>query len=458
MAEFFPIREISTYSRVWKIKARVTNRAPVREFTTNTGGGKVFSVDLLDKEGGEIRASFFGAAADKFFEMLQPTKVFTFSRGTVRVSNKRYCNLPHDYELRFEADADIAPCDDDAGDDIKQVQYRFVSLQEVAKMTPPCTVDLCVVVKSFLPAQPIRTKKGADTFKRQLRVADTSSTEMDVTIWAARAQRPDEDFKPGTVLALKGVNIGSWGGHSGSLLENGYMEVNPAVPEAATLSTWFKANGDSQCHNLSGVSPGGVRVAKKAMTLSEMAADCSAGMKEGDRQYYETVARLALVRTTRRDGDYQPLYYMADPETNKKVVDGVDPVSGKAVPNPKPHYNLQGLCFLDHTQAAWISGLGDVGNVLLGKDATHFESLDKQPNGPKLVAEEVENACWARPYKLVVRAQQESYQGESRVKVQLVSAERMGFKELTKRMRDEMAGGKDAAHPESPAAKVLRAA
>ena len=79
----FPIREISTYNgRNWTIRGRVTMKSQVRTFTNDRGNGKVFSVDLLDKDGGEIKASFFNQSVDKFFDLIDAGKIYTFSKGT----------------------------------------------------------------------------------------------------------------------------------------------------------------------------------------------------------------------------------------------------------------------------------------------------------------------------------------------------------------------------------------
>jgi replication factor A1 len=59
---YLPIGELSAYQTKWVIKARVTNKAPMRTWSKNGNEGKVFHVELLDAEGGEIRASFFNQA------------------------------------------------------------------------------------------------------------------------------------------------------------------------------------------------------------------------------------------------------------------------------------------------------------------------------------------------------------------------------------------------------------
>ena len=67
--------------------------------------GKLFSVDLLDKDGGQIKATMFTEAADKFFPVLQLNKVFTITKGNLKIANKRWSNLPNEYELNLNTDA-----------------------------------------------------------------------------------------------------------------------------------------------------------------------------------------------------------------------------------------------------------------------------------------------------------------------------------------------------------------
>ena len=116
---FFPIREITPYHKSWTIKGRVTQKSQMREFNRmgkgggGGGQGKVFSIDLVDKDGGEIRASFFNEAAQKYGETVQQGKVYTFSRGQAKVSNRQYSQVNHEYEITFGPEAKIEETADD---------------------------------------------------------------------------------------------------------------------------------------------------------------------------------------------------------------------------------------------------------------------------------------------------------------------------------------------------------
>ena len=98
----FPIGELSFYQPQWRIVARVTSKSPLRTFDKGANTGKVFHVSLLDTYGGEIRASFFNDAVDLHFDKLQEGACYSFSRGTIKTSNRQFNQIDHRYELVFD--------------------------------------------------------------------------------------------------------------------------------------------------------------------------------------------------------------------------------------------------------------------------------------------------------------------------------------------------------------------
>ena len=59
----------------WKIKARITSKSDMKRWSNARGEGTLFSIDLLDSAGGEIRATFFKDACEKWFPQLEEQKV-----------------------------------------------------------------------------------------------------------------------------------------------------------------------------------------------------------------------------------------------------------------------------------------------------------------------------------------------------------------------------------------------
>jgi len=229
-AALFPISEISAYTSKWMIKARVTSKTPIRNFTKGQGG-KVFSCDLLDKEGGEIRATFWHAAVDKYGEMLQVGKCFTFSRGSVKIANRQFNMCNHRYELNFDKDAMVEESADDI--EVAAVQFNFCDLRSLQAKPEGARVDLCGIVKSFNSWVSFQSKDGRELVKREIVIADDTATCMDVVLWGERAKLEDDKFKDSPVIALKGVIVKDFqGGRSGSLMQQGHLVLPHQGAEA----------------------------------------------------------------------------------------------------------------------------------------------------------------------------------------------------------------------------------
>ena len=81
-----PLRGLNPYQPAWTIKCRVSSKGPAREWNKGPSNqGKLFSCDLVDAEGVEIRATFFKAAVDSFYDVIQEGGVYYFGHGKVKV-------------------------------------------------------------------------------------------------------------------------------------------------------------------------------------------------------------------------------------------------------------------------------------------------------------------------------------------------------------------------------------
>jgi hypothetical protein len=87
-----PISSLNPYMHGWAVRARVVAKGQKRAFNGGGGGG-VFSAELVDAAGTAIEATFWREAADRFFDVLEEGRVFTFARGAVKVANKRWSQV-----------------------------------------------------------------------------------------------------------------------------------------------------------------------------------------------------------------------------------------------------------------------------------------------------------------------------------------------------------------------------
>ncbi len=104
---------MNQFSTDWRVKARLTKKNPLREWTNAKGTGCLLNVELMDKEGTQIQATFFNDGARKYDPLLTENKVYLFSNGNLKISNKKFTSIKNDYCLNFDANAEVQEVDDD---------------------------------------------------------------------------------------------------------------------------------------------------------------------------------------------------------------------------------------------------------------------------------------------------------------------------------------------------------
>lgn len=442
-----PISEISSYHSRWTIKARVTNKAAMRTFASRTGGGegKVFHVELLDQHGGEIRATFFNNAVDKFFNVLEIGKCFVFSRGTVKIAKREFNPCNHRYELTFDKDAIVAPAADDAN--IASFQFNFADLRSVQTKTLPAKVDLCGIVSAFKPTYGFSSQAGKQLVKREITIVDDTCNSMEITLWGERAQLPDSQFEGCPVVALKGVLVKEWNnGRSGSLMQEGIFETKPSVPEAARVQQWWNQGGSTSAISAMSVSGGGAvgRNAKDA-TFAEVRQAAEALPETPET--FNVVCRLALVQTLKQ-GQRQPLSYKACSAPregtsllcNKRVDEnGSCPVCG-SVGRGVSRLNVR-CRFVDHTDGSWLTTFHEGAVKVLGMEGDEVFDLEKNSVGEEnqqLDDKLKERYYQGTPMQLTVRAKTDTYQGEARPSVTCLDSRPVNRAEHGRRMLGEI--------------------
>lgn len=425
-----PISELSSYTqRGWAIKGRVTNKAPLRTFSKGANTGKVFHVNLLDAQGGEIRASFFNEAADQHFEKLEAGKCFTFKGGSIKIANKQFNNLSHRYELSFDQNALVVEIADDA--QIEAYKITVANLRSCQTKTLPCNVDLCGVITSAGPSLSFTSKEGKELVKRELTIADDSAVSMSVTLWGDRAKQEDNVFEGNPVIGLKGVVIKEFqGGRSGSLVQAGHLITKPTFLEAQTVQQWWSQGGSTQ--NLTSISQtsGGGGASRnlnaQPMNLAEMRR-ASEGVSE-QAEHYSIVCRLAMVQT-RKQGETQPLYYLACQEPkegnnlpcNRRVDSSGFCATCSRAGKTAPRLNIR-CRFADFGDSAWITTFHEGAQQVLDLKAEEVQKIENGEGGREALEAAISSKYFNQPLQVTLRAKMDSYNGEARSNITCVDA------------------------------------
>ncbi|XP_046360245.1 replication protein A 70 kDa DNA-binding subunit-like isoform X1 [Haliotis rufescens] len=424
------IASLTPYQNRWRIRARVTQKSGIRTWSNSRGEGKLFSVNFLD-ESGEIRATGFNEAVDRFYELLEVNKVFFVSRATLKTANKQYSNVQNDYEMTFNPDSQIEICNEEC--DLPTMTFEFVKINELDKHQSNALIDIVGVVKV---CQDLSTVVGRQSqkeiTKRDLQIVDQSGMGVNLTLWGNDAQAFDGSASP--VIAVKGARLSDYGGRSLSVLASSQLIVNPDIREAHMLRGWFDRDGQSMdfdsYRNEGG--GGGAGMATNWKTFQQVKSDNIASMDKAD--YFTSKGTVVFLK---KDN----CMYKACPteQCNKKLVDQGNGLyrcekCAREFPNYKWRMILNAN-LADYSDNQWATCFQDSAEVLLSVKADELGSL-RDSNEASF--DQVFQDALFKSYIFKFRAKMEMYNDEQRLKTVCMSATPIDWTEYGKRLVDEI--------------------
>lgn len=415
-----PIASLSPYQNKWVIKARVTSKSALRTWSNAKGEGKLFSMDLMD-DSGEIRCTAFKEQCDKFYELIEVDKVYFISKCQLKPANKQYSTLKNDYEMTFNNDTVVQPCEDEDDTGIPEIKYDLVPISQVANLEPKAAVDCVGVCKEVGELQVFTSKTTNKEFKkRDLTLVDASDAAVTLTIWGDDAVNFDGHVQP--VILVKGARVNEFnGGKSLSLGNGSVMKINPDIPESHKLRGWFDNGGGENITNSVSARSGAGSYNTEWRTFHE-----ARNLGTGDKpDYFQTKAVVHLIKS-------QNAYYKACPqaECNKKVIDENNghyrcERCNAVFPNFK-YRLLVNMSIGDWTSNRWVTCFSDLAEQLLGRSAQEIgDAMDNNPTE----AEEIFSSINFHSYMFKLRSKVETYGDMTRNKLIVQSASPINYKE-----------------------------
>lgn len=432
-----PINQLNPYRSAWTIKARVTSKSQKKTWNNARGEGVLFSVDLLDADGSEIRGTFFKEAVDKFYDFLKTDHVYTFSGGRIKMANRQYSSLNCDYEITFSPYSAIQECPEDKG--IKKMMFNFVkSIESLQHVEAGSMIDVIGVVRSEYGCQSLTTKTGRECKKRDLELVDLSKHSIRVTLWGERAEKELADYARCPVIALKGVKLGDYGGRSIGTYSSSIVLANPEVEEAFRLRSWFDQNGRNE--NFTSISSGGGGGGgggnNQVQPISSIKTN---NLGHGEKADWVTVNATLLYTKSDR------AWYEACPEMrdgrqcNKKVISIGGDMDGpftcekcnKQIDKCQRRYILN-CQFCDHTGVQWCTIFNDEGEKLLkGKTA---DEMNLMMESDHQAYKHSFNEINFNQYRLTLRVKSEIVNDENRLKATVHSIAPVDYAADAKRL------------------------
>jgi len=426
-----PIASLTPYQNKWTVRARVTMKSDVRTWSNSKGEGKLFSVEFLD-ESGEIRATGFNAELDKFYDMLEISKVYYITGATLKTANKQYSKLDNDYEMTFNKMTEITICEEDEA--VPTMQFQFLPINEVANADKDKIIDIIAVCREFADISTITAKAtGREFKKREIQLVDDSNTEVSMTLWGTTAENFDGSQQP--IIAFKGVKVGEFNGKNLSMMNSSSMQINPDIKEAHHLKGWFDNGGNQQdmsnISNQRGASGmGGVGTNFKTFAEAKLE---NLGTKDAP-DYYTVKASVVLLRK-------ENCLYTACPSEgcNKKVIDMNNGLYRCEKCNREyDTFNWRLMLsgnMADSTDNNWVTCFQDQAETLLSTTAQELGTMrEADPDN----FNKIFNDSTFKDFTMKLRVKMETYNDESRLKTTVVAIEALDPVSYNKRLVTEI--------------------
>ncbi|CAK7352488.1 unnamed protein product [Dovyalis caffra] len=441
-ARIIPINALNPYQGRWAIKARVTAKGDLRRYNNARGDGKVFSFDLLDSDGGEIRVTCFNAVVDRFYDVIEVGRVYLISKGSLKPAQKNFNHLKNEWEIFLEATSTVDLCPEEDGS-IPQQQFSFKPISEIETAENNSIFDIIGVVISVNPSVPILRKNGMETQRRILNLKDGSGRTVELTLWGdfcnKEGQKLQEMVDSGSfpVLAVKAGKVSDFNGKSLGTISSTQLFINPDIPEARDVKDWFDRGG----HDVASVSisrdcvSGGPKNEIRK-TVSQIK---HAGLGRSDKPDWATVrASISFIKTDTFCYTACPLM-IGDRQCNKKVTRSGNSRwqcdrCNQEFDECDYRYLLQ-VQIQDHTGLTWVTAFQESGEEILGCPAKELYLLKYELRDDTRFADIIRSRLFCQ-YLFRLKIKEEMYGDEQRVKITVIKADKVNYSSESRYMLD----------------------
>eukprot|EP01057_Protomagalhaensia_wolfi_P000059 Protomagalhaensia_wolfi_Nauph_80__58@NODE_1035_length_1784_cov_14_093983_g781_i0_p1_GENE_NODE_1035_length_1784_cov_14_093983_g781_i0NODE_1035_length_1784_cov_14_093983_g781_i0_p1_ORF_typecomplete_len505_score79_87REPA_OB_2/PF16900_5/0_47REPA_OB_2/PF16900_5/3_3e16REPA_OB_2/PF16900_5/2_6DUF223/PF02721_14/4_4e09DUF223/PF02721_14/6e02Rep_facA_C/PF08646_10/7_3e09tRNA_anticodon/PF01336_25/2_9e06tRNA_anticodon/PF01336_25/30tRNA_anticodon/PF01336_25/3_6e03POT1PC/PF16686_5/3_6e02POT1PC/PF16686_5/0_014POT len=420
-----PIRSLKPFMSKWRIQGRIVEKSSMNTFQGRQGPGKVFNCIIVDNESTAIIAKFWNDAAEKWHDLLEKGKVYTFYKGRIQVSNKKFAGtVDHAYELTLDADTEIIEVTE-ATDEIplvRTVQYSSLRCLNMSMKTLPFLTNVLGIVHSYQQTRTATTAQG-DRKRKLIHIVDATRHMLDVTLWGDHAEASDSQLDTHPAVSLVNVQIREWNGKVCSTVGSSEIEWSPSSKAAHELKKWYDEHGHGESFQNLGQGLGGAgnpnaRPVVDA-TLKELYDEMESVTDADDIRIFRVQAYVTRLLYTR--GTQAICVYPRCSKCGKKVPDsGVCCIDSEV----QKGLNLAALLADTSCSELRVTFFHDQAQSLLGVGAVKVDEWIQEGSSrlhPEMIDLFDHSIPWRR-YTLTIRAKRDSFRQQFRTNFVVVSA------------------------------------
>ncbi|MBA0850587.1 hypothetical protein Goshw_002186 [Gossypium schwendimanii] len=439
-----PLVSLNPYQGNWMIKVRLTSKGNMRTYKNARGEGCVFNVELTDEDGTQIQATMFNEAARKFYEKFQLGKVYYISRGTLKVANKQFKTVKNDYEMTLNENSVVEEASNEETF-IPETKFNFVPIDQLGPyVNGRELVDIIGVVQSVNPVSNIKRRIDNENIpKRDLIVADETKKTVVVSLWNELANNVGQELfdnaDKSPIVAIKSLKVGDFQGVSLSTLGKSSVMINPDIPEAKKLRSWYdsEGKGSSMASIGSGLSPSSKTGARSMYTDRVSLTHITSNPTLGDEKpaFFSIKAFVSLIRPE------QAMWYRACKTCNKKVTEAVG--SGywcEGCQKNDEECNLRYIMvskISDTRGEAWVSAFNEEAEKIVGCSADELDKLKSEQGDIDGYQQKLKEATWV-PHLFKVSVTQNEYNNEKRQRITVKAVAPINFAEESRFLLEEI--------------------
>ncbi|MED6145034.1 Replication protein A 70 kDa DNA-binding subunit B [Stylosanthes scabra] len=418
-----PLVSLNPYQGNWTIKVSVTNKGNMRTYRNARGEGCVFNVELTDEDGTQIQATMFNDAARKFYDKFVLGKVYFISKGTLKVANKQFKTVQNDYEMTLNENSEVEEAANEASF-VPETKFNFVPIDQLGPyVNKSDLVDVVGVVQNVSPTMSIRRKSNNETIpKRDITIADETKKTVVVSLWSDLATSIGQELldmaDKSPVVAIKSLKVGDFQGVSLSAISKSIVKIDPEIPEAKKLRSWYDSEGkDAKLASLgSGSSPssnnGSRSVYSDRVSLSYIVSNQSLG--EDKPAFFSLRGYVSFIKPD------QAMWYRACQTCNKKVTESIG--AGYWCEGCQKNEEQCSLRYImvvkvaDESGEAYVSVFNDEAARIVGCSADELDILKSQDGEDNPFQLKLKQATWV-PHLFRVSVSQNEYNNEKRQRI-----------------------------------------